>query len=99
MPGKSYNPIRPEGTAEPGKQGRPDPFNADAFGLAFQPSLRDSRDWRGVPRVKTRGYYQVSLRDSCGQRFEGSRKDNCRGMGARAYRPKFEEFCHTPFSS
>ena len=57
-------------------------------------SLRDSCHWRFGPRVKTRGYYQVSLRDSShlgGQ--EGKYpytevRASCRG--------EIEEFCHAP---
>ena len=36
------------------------------LGLAFQPSLRDSRNWRCFPRFKIAGYYRVSLRDPSG---------------------------------
>ena len=77
--GKSSIRIRPEGTVEPGAQGSLIDSTRSPLGLAFQPSLRDSRHWRCGPRVKTRGYYQVSLRDKCGQRFGGSGKHSAVG--------------------
>ena len=68
--GKSSIRIRPEGTVEPGAQEGLSDSTRSPLELAFQPSLRDSRHWRCGPRVKTRGYYPVSLRDKCGRRVD-----------------------------
>ena len=54
----------PEGTAEPPVFGRSVPFKAQAFSRFLSRPFRDLGALAISPRVKTRGYYQVSLRDS-----------------------------------
>ena len=72
--GKSHNRISPEGTVERGALGGEFDSTTTPLSLTFQPSLRDSRDRHFGPRVKTRGFYQVSLQDKSGQRFGEPRR-------------------------
>src|ERR1043166_4878678 len=52
-------------------------------------ALRDARNGRFCPRVKTRGYYRVSLRDSSGPGFRSSIRLYCHEIVGGAFLPIF----------